>query len=251
MNTSPLSPSMTVLDFSKRKKNHQKISMVTCYDSTFARIVGTTGVDCVLVGDSCAMVMYGEQTTLSATVGAISRHTAAVRKGLPSKFIVADMPFLSYREGTNRAIRAAGALVRSGADAVKLEGLSGNEKTIAKIVESGIPVMGHLGLTPQSYHSLGGYRVQGRDAEGAEKIRSDALLLQELGAFALVLECVPENLAGEIAGSLAIPVIGIGAGRLVDGQVLVLQDLLGLSSFKPRFARRYLDGGIHRLARFG
>lgn len=248
MNTSSLSPSgarkaaMTALDFPKRKKNNQKIAMVTCYDSTFAKIVGATDVDCVLVGDSCAMVTYGEGTTIRSNVATIARHTEAVRKGLPEGFIVADLPFLSYRKGLIRAVEAAGTLIRAGANAVKLEGLDGNERAIAHFVESGIPVMGHLGLTPQSYHALGGYRVQGRGEGAAGKIKADALRLQELGCFSLVLECVPEPLGGDVSRSLGIPVIGIGSGREVDGQVLVLQDLLGLSGFKPRFARRYLEG---------
>ena len=216
--------------------------MVTCYDASFARILAKTAVDCVLVGDSCAMVMYGESTTIPATVAMIARHTAAVRKGLPGKFIVADMPFLSCRKGTGAAVESAGLLIRSGADAVKLEGLSGNERAVSHIVGSGIPVMGHLGLTPQFYHSLGGYRVQGKDADAAKRLLDDALGLQDLGAFSIVLECVPESVGSEIAAALSIPVIGIGAGRQVDGQVLVLHDLLGLSGFRPTFARRYIDG---------
>ena len=233
---------MTAPDFPKWKKNNRKISMVTCYDATFAALIGKTAVDCVLVGDSCAMVVYGEKTTIPATMETMIRHTEAVRNGLPDAFIVADMPFLSFRKGSSRAIESAGSLIRAGADAIKLEGVSGNERTIAHLVGSGIPVMGHLGLTPQFYHSLGGYKVQGRDSGAALKLKADALCLEETGCFALVLECVPESLAGEISRSLSIPVIGIGAGREVDGQVLVLHDRLGLTGFNPRFARRYLDG---------
>lgn len=233
---------MTVLDFSKRKQNNQKISMVTCYDATFAHLIGKTAIDCILIGDSCAMIVYGEKTTIPMKTPALARHTAAVRNGAPEKFIVADMPFLSFREGKKHAVQAAGILIRAGADAVKLEGCDGNEKIITHLVESGIPVMGHLGLTPQFYHSLGGYKIQGRNAAAAEKIKSQAARLQEAGCFSLVLECVPEQLAAEIAQALSIPVIGIGAGRHVDGQVLVLHDLLGLTEFKPTFVHHYLDG---------
>lgn len=233
---------MTAPDFPKRKKANQKISMVTCYDATFAKIIASTKIDSVLVGDSCEMVVYGETTTIPASVEMMARHTAAVRKGLPEKFIVADMPFLSFRMGIAHAVESAGDLIRAGADAVKIEGCSGNEKIISHLVESGIPVMGHLGLTPQFYHSLGGYKVQGRNAEAAKILTEQSLCLQGLGCFSLVLECVPESLGGEISRSLDIPVIGIGAGRQVDGQVLVLHDLLGLTDFKPTFVHRYIDG---------
>ena len=192
---------MTAPDFSKWKKKNRKISMVTCYDATFAALIADTGIDCVLVGDSCAMVVYGEKTTIPATMETMIRHTEAVRKGLPDAFIVADMPFLSFRKGVSRAVEAAGSLIRAGADSVKLEGAAGNERMIARLVGSGIPVMGHLGLTPQFYHSLGGYKVQGRDGDAAMKLRSDALRLEAAGCFSLVLECVPESLSGEISRS--------------------------------------------------
>ncbi len=233
---------MTILDFPLRKKNNQKISMLTCYDATFAAILGSTSLDCLLVGDSCAMVVYGEQTTLPATLSMMVRHTAAVRRAAGDTFITADMPFLSYRQGRSRAARAAGELLRAGANAVKLEGLTGNELVIEHLVHSGIPVMGHLGLTPQFYHSLGGWRVQGRDQASAEALMEQAQRLQLSGCFALVLECVPEALAAAITSALDIPVIGIGAGRAVDGQVLVLHDLLGFTSLKTSYARQYLDG---------
>jgi 3-methyl-2-oxobutanoate hydroxymethyltransferase len=216
--------------------------MITCYDATFARILAKTAIDCVLVGDSCAMVVYGEKTTIPATVAMIAHHVHAVRKGLPQVFLIADMPFLSHRKGIPSAVEAAGELMQAGADAIKLEGLDGHEEVIAHLVRSGIPVMGHLGLTPQSYHTLGGYKVQGRGTSAAEQLKIQAQELERLGCFSIVLECIPETLGGEIARSLAIPVIGIGAGREVDGQVLVLHDLLGLTEFKTTFVRRYMEG---------
>jgi 3-methyl-2-oxobutanoate hydroxymethyltransferase len=233
---------MTILDFPLRKSRGQRITMTTCYDASLARIISTTPIDCVLVGDSCAMVIHGHDTTLRATVRMLASHTRAVRAGAPASFIIADMPFLSVRRGIHHAIEAAGSLVRAGANAVKIEGIAGNEETVSFLVESGIPVMGHLGLTPQFYHSLGGWRVQGRTEEAAAKLAEQARAFQNVGAFSLVLECVPENLATSIAKALEIPVIGIGAGRHVDGQVLVLHDLLGLSAHRPGFARSYIDG---------
>ncbi len=233
---------MTLPEFRERKRTNRKISMTTCYDASFAAILGKTPVDCLLVGDSLAMVVYGERTTIPATVAQMAAHARAVRAGAQKKFLVADMPFLSVRAGLADTVKAAGELVRAGADAVKIEGISGNETAVRHLVESGIPVMGHLGLMPQFYHAMGGWKVQGREDNGANRILADARAFQEAGAFALVLECVPEPLAAKIAGELEIPVIGIGAGRFVDGQVLVLHDLLGLSRRDSTFARRYLDG---------
>jgi 3-methyl-2-oxobutanoate hydroxymethyltransferase len=170
-------------------------------------------------------------------------HTRAVRRGAPDSFIVADLPFLSHRLGAESAVRDAGELMRAGANAVKLEGLTGHEDVVGRIVGSGIPVMGHLGLTPQSVHQLGGHTLQARSAAAAGQLRLDALRLQELGAFSLVLECVPEAVAGGVKEALAIPTIGIGAGGRTSGQILVVTDLLGMDpGFRPRFARQYLDG---------
>jgi len=237
---------LTAPDFAKRKKSNCKISMITCYDAAFAQIIAHTPVDCVLVGDSCAMIVHGEKTTIPATVDMMITHTRSVRTGLQAaglaKFIVADMPFLSFRAGIPVAIEAAGALMRAGADAVKLEGVDGHEDVVHNLVQSGIPVMGHLGLTPQSFHTLGGHKVQGRNNSSAEVLKAQALKLEQLGCFALVLECIPEKLGGEIARQLSIPVIGIGAGREVDGQVLVLHDMLGLTGFTATFVHRYIDG---------
>jgi len=233
----------SILDFQQRKNQQKKISMVTCYDSTFAKILNQTDIDCLLIGDSLAMVMHGHTSTLNASVEMMALHTAAVVRGAPSKFIVADLPFLSYRKGLTENMNAVEALMKAGAHSVKLEGAEGHLGLVHHIVQSGVPVMGHLGLTPQSIHMLGGFKVQGREKAAQEKIKQDALALQEAGCFSLVLECVPSVLAAEITKSLDIPVIGIGAGSQVDGQVLVLQDLLGLSTgFSPKFLKKYLDG---------
>jgi 3-methyl-2-oxobutanoate hydroxymethyltransferase len=237
-------PLATVHDFARFKAEHRKISMVTAYDSWSARLVADSDVDAILVGDSAAMVMHGHSTTVGATIGMLSLHTEAVAREANKKFVVADMPFLSYRKGIAAAVRAAGSLLRAGAHAVKLEGVAGHERVIRHIVESGIPVMGHVGLTPQFVHALGGYRVQGRDASDGERILAQAHRLEELGCFAVVLECVPASLAHHITTELAIPTIGIGAGPCTDGQVLVLHDLLGVGGeHTPRFVRRYADVG--------
>lgn len=238
----------SVLDFSRARREGLPIALVTSYDAWSARLAAAAGIDCLLVGDSVAMVVHGFPDTVHATVEMMALHTAAVRRGAPDIFVVADLPFLSFRQGVAAAVEAAGALMRAGASAVKLEGVRGHEDVVAHLVGSGIPVMGHLGLTPQSVHQLGGYRVQGRSAEDAARILEDARSLEALGAFSVVLECVPEQLAADITAALGIPTIGIGSGARTGGQVLVLHDLLGLQAeFKPRFARRYLEG--HELVR--
>ena len=234
---------MNILDFQACKARHEKIVMLTCYDYTSARIVQDSDVDVILVGDSAAMVMHGYGTTIPADVEMMCRHIESVARGTKNKFIVGDMPFLSFRQSLTDNMRAVASVMKAGAHAVKLEGIEGNTETIAHIVKSGVPVMGHLGLTPQSVNQLGGYRVQGRGDRAAKILREEALACEQAGCFALVLECVPDELAAEITASLSIPTIGIGAGAGTDGQVLVMQDLLGLSSdFKPKFVRRYLDG---------
>ena len=230
------------MDFPKRKAEKSRISMVTCYDYTLARLVNGSNVDCVLVGDSLANVMHGEETTIPATVELMALHTRAVHRGLPDKFLVADMPFLSTRLGVERGTEAAGKLIAAGADSVKIEGADGNLALIAHLVESGIPVMGHLGLTPQFFHAMGGYKVQGRSEEAQKKLVADAVAMERAGCFAVVAECVPAPAAKAMAEAVAIPVIGIGGGADVDGQVLVLHDLLGLTSFKPKFVRHFLQG---------
>jgi 3-methyl-2-oxobutanoate hydroxymethyltransferase len=222
--------------------------MVAAYDALMARLVAASSVDAILVGDSVAMVAHGFPSTVHATVEMMCTHVASVRRGAPELLLVADLPFLSVRRGLAAATDAAGALMQAGATAVKLEGVAGHEDVIAQLVGSGIPVMGHLGLTPQSVNVLGGYRVQGREPSEGERLRQEARQLEEAGAFAFVLECVPEALAATITAERTIPSIGIGAGGGTAGQVLVLADLLGLDArFQPRFARRYVEG--HALVR--
>jgi 3-methyl-2-oxobutanoate hydroxymethyltransferase len=234
---------MNVLDFQSCKERGEKIVMLTCYDYTSARIVQDSDVDVILVGDSAAMVMHGYETTIPADIEMMCQHIESVSRGTKNKFIVGDMPFLSFRQLLTDNMRAVASVMKAGAHAVKLEGIEGNVETIKHIVKSGVPVMGHLGLTPQSVNQLGGYRVQGRGDRAAEILREEALACEQAGCFAIVLECVPDDLAAEITASLSIPTIGIGAGARTDGQVLVMQDLLGLSSdFKPKFVRKYLDG---------
>ena len=233
----------SILDFARAKREERPIVMLAAYDALMARLIAASEVDAILVGDSVAMVVHGFPSTIHATVEMMCVHTAAVRRGAPAMMVIADMPFLSVRQGRDEAVRAAGALMQAGATAVKIEGVAGHEEIIAHLIESGIPVMGHLGLTPQSVHQLGGHRLQGRTPEAAAQLKSDAEILEKLGAFALVLECVPAATAAKISGALTIPAIGIGAGPDTDGQVLVLADLLGLDAeFRPRFARRYLEG---------
>lgn len=234
---------MNRLDFEKAKRENRKISMITAYDCWTARIVEQSPIDCVLVGDSVSMVVHGHPSTVHATTEMMVAHTAAVARGLKSKFLVGDMPFLSYRQGIAPALSAVDALMKAGAQAVKLEGVWGHEDVIDQIVRSGVPVMAHIGLTPQSVHQLGGFRVQGREKEAADDLMRQAIRLQELGCFSLVLECLPSALAREITQALRIPTIGIGAGPDVDGQVLVMQDMLGMNQgFKPKFLRRYMNG---------
>jgi 3-methyl-2-oxobutanoate hydroxymethyltransferase len=237
---------MNIFDFAKKKQSREKISLITCYDYTSARILAESSVDCLLVGDSVAMTMHGFKDTLSATIEMMRFHTEAVSRGAGKKFIVSDLPFLSYRKSFSKNISAAEVLIKAGAHAVKLEGAAGNLKLIKHLTESGIPVMGHLGLTPQSIHTLGGYKVQGKTHESAVQLKKDALALQEAGCFSLVLECVPNSLAKDITDSLSIPTIGIGAGPSTDGQVLVFQDLLGLNlDFQPKFVKQFSNGREH------
>lgn len=233
----------SIKDFSLARKEARAIVMATAYDTLMARVIAASEVDAILVGDSVAMVVHGHPSTVHATLEMMCLHTAAARRGAPELLIVADLPFLSSRRGVQVAVEAAGALLQAGASAVKLEGIQGHEDVVAHLVGSGIPVMGHVGLTPQAIHHFGGYRVQGRTADEASRLREEAASLQAHGAFSVVLECVPSGLAQEITAALTIPTIGIGAGAGTSGQVLVLTDLLGLDpTFRPRFARRYFDG---------
>jgi 3-methyl-2-oxobutanoate hydroxymethyltransferase len=216
--------------------------MVTCYDFTFARLLAKSPVDGILVGDSAAMVIHGHETTLTATIEMMQFHVAAVARGAGDKLVVADMPFLTFRKGVAAAMEAAHVLMSAGAHALKLEGVAGHEDVIERLVGSGIPVMGHVGLQPQSVKAYGGFKPQGREEASASEIARNAAALEGLGAFAVVIECVPAALAGQITRALTIPTIGIGAGAACDGQILVLQDLLGMnSSFRPRFARPFCN----------
>jgi len=234
---------MKIQDFKEYKKLQRKISMITCYDYWSATMIDKSDIDLILVGDSAAMVMHGHNSTLNADIPMMSAHVAAVAKGAPNKFIVGDMPFLSFRKGISEGVDAAGALMKAGAHSVKLEGARGHLDLVHHLVESGIPVMGHLGLTPQSIHQLGGFKVQGRMPDEFQQILEDAHALEKAGCFSIVLECVPSALAAEVTLQLSIPTIGIGAGSKTDGQVLVLQDMLGMNEkFQPKFLRRYLDG---------
>ena len=234
---------MNTYDFQFMKENNKKISMITCYDYWSACIISQSQIDCILVGDSLAMVMYGYSTTLSATVPMMAQHIQAVVKGAPNKFLIGDMPFCSYRKDLTASMTSIEKLMQSGANAIKLEGADGNLKLIHHIIKSGIPVIGHLGLTPQSIHAIGGFKVQGKNQSAADKLKKDAKALADAGCFALVLECVPSNLAKEITNSIVIPTIGIGAGPHTSGQVLVLQDLLGMNSqFKPKYLKKFLNG---------
>lgn len=233
----------SILEFAAAKTAGRKLVIVTAYDAWSARLLADAPVDALLVGDSAMMVVHGERDTLGATTELMALHTRSVARGAPGKLIVADMPFLAARKGSVHALDCATELLRAGAHAVKIEGIRGHGDVITHLVESGIPVMGHLGLTPQTVHTLGGFTVQARLEAAAAQLRIDAAALQAAGCFALVLECIPQELARTISGELRIPTIGIGAGPGCDGQVLVLHDLLGFNpSFRPRFVRRFADG---------
>ncbi len=232
----------TVLEFKQMKMKGEKIAMVTVYDYTMARIFSETAIDCLLVGDSLAMVIHGFDSTVNATNQFMINHTSAVSRGAPHKFIIADMPFLSCRKGRKTAMKTVDALIKAGASAVKIEGVRGNQEIISHIVESGVPVMGHLGLMPQFVHSLGGHRVQGNDEAKAKVVFEQALEIEHLGCFAVVLECLPHELTTQISRKLTIPTIGIGAGSGVDGQVLVAHDMFGLTDMRPKFLKHYLNG---------
>lgn len=233
----------TVLDLAAMKAGSQKIAMVTAYDYTMARLVDAAGVDMVLVGDSLGMVVQGQADTLGVTLDDMVYHGRCVNRGLRSAHLTLDMPFMSYQVSPGQALESAGRLVKeAGAQSVKLEGGARVCPAIDMITGAGIPVVGHLGLTPQSVHALGGFRVQGQSDEAAARLIDDARAIQAAGAFCLVLEMVPAELAAEVTTLLDIPTIGIGAGAECDGQVLVCNDLLGLdSSFKPRFVRRFAE----------
>ena len=236
---------VTTLDLRKMKRDGQKISMLTSYDATFARLVDTAGVDIILVGDSLGMVMQGRANTLKVTIEQMAYHGACVSRVVKRAQVVVDMPFMSYHVSVEDAVRNAGRLMQDGgAHAVKLEGGRERTEVIAALVAAQIPVMGHIGLTPQSFHVQGGFKVQGRGEAEAKRLMEDALAIQEAGAYSLVLEGIPKELAASISQALDIPTIGIGAGNGCDGQVLVVQDLLGMDeAFKPKFVKRYAEVG--------
>jgi 3-methyl-2-oxobutanoate hydroxymethyltransferase len=235
----------SVPDLAAMKAEGRRIAMLTCYDALFARLLEEAETDVLLVGDSLHQVLGGHETTLGATLDEMIYHAAAVHRGAPHTLLFVDLPFLTYQVSVEEAIRNAGRVLQeSGAHGVKLEGGRPMAATVRALVERGIPVMGHLGLTPQSVHALGGYRVQGRESDAAERLLADAAALAEAGACAIVLELIPTELARQISASLAIPTIGIGAGPGCDGQVLVLHDMLGLNdAFSPKFLKRFAGLG--------
>ena len=234
---------VTVPEIRKMKERGEKITALTAYDYSFARILDQAGIDILLVGDSLGSVIQGQENTLSVTLDDMIYHTKAVARGRQRALLVADMPFLSFQVSAEEAKRNAGRFVKeAGAEAVKLEGGMRILQTVEALVHTGIPVMGHVGLTPQSIHQFGGYKVQGKEEGAREAILQDALGLEAAGAFAVVLEGIPMNLAGEITQRLSIPTIGIGAGVNCDGQVLVVHDMLGMfDMYTPKFVKKYAD----------
>tara|TARA_B100001758_G_C18416906_1_gene620846 strand:+ start:3333 stop:4151 length:819 start_codon:yes stop_codon:yes gene_type:complete len=233
---------VTTLSLSEMKENTEKISMLTAYDFTLAKIIDTAGIDVILVGDSASNVMAGNETTLPITLDQMIYHASSVVRAVDRALVVVDMPFGSYQGNSKKALNSAIRIMKeTGGHSVKLEGGSEIIESIRRILTAGIPVMGHLGLTPQSIYKFGTYTVRAKEEEEAKKLLADAKLLEEAGCFALVLEKVPSKLAQKVAETINIPVIGIGAGNGVDGQVLVLHDMLGMThEFNPRFLRRYL-----------
>jgi 3-methyl-2-oxobutanoate hydroxymethyltransferase len=231
---------MTVPEFQQRKRDGKKIAVVTAYDALFARIIEEAGIETILVGDSLGVVVQGKKDTLSVTMDDMLYHTTLVSGAAQRAFIISDMPFLSYQVSVEDAVRNAGRLVQAGAVAVKLEGGAAVRDRVEAMTHFGIPVMGHLGMTPQSVNRYGGYKVQGKEQQTADTLISDAKGLEAAGAFAMVLEAIPAALAGKVTESVSIPTIGIGAGPHCDGQVLVLYDLLGLfDQFVPKFVKPY------------
>jgi 3-methyl-2-oxobutanoate hydroxymethyltransferase len=240
---------LTIADLRRMKGTGEKIAMVTAYDAAMARLVDDAGADAILVGDSLGMVFQGHDSTLPVTLDHMVYHTAAARRGLARSHgrahLTADMPFGSYQASPDDAVKSAVRLMaEAGAEAVKLEGGRDYAEVIRRIVRAGVPVMGHIGLTPQSVHAMGGYVVQGKDSEQAQRLLRDASALEESGCFAMVLECIPAELARSITARVRIPTIGIGAGPHCDGQVLVVNDLLGVDgAFRPKFVKRYAELG--------
>ena len=237
---------VTINTLRKMKQAGERITMLTAYDATFARLLDRAGTDVLLVGDSLGMVVQGHETTLPVTMDQMVYHCAAVKRGVQRAHLVVDMPFGSYQGTVDEAVKNAIRLVaEGGAESVKLEGGAEYSEVVQRIARAGVPVMGHIGLTPQSVHKLGGYVVQGRTEEKAQKLFADAQALEEAGCYALILEMMPSELSAEISRAVGIPVIGIGAGAGCDGQVLVIYDLLGMNpDFSPKFVKKYLDLGV-------
>ncbi|MBI5143873.1 MAG: 3-methyl-2-oxobutanoate hydroxymethyltransferase [Candidatus Omnitrophica bacterium] len=233
---------VTITDLQNKKREGKKITMLTAYDYPVARLVDEAGIDSILVGDSLGMVVLGYESTVPVTMDEMIHHSKAVRRGTRYAFLIGDMPFMSYQISKEEAVRNAGRFMKeAGCDAVKLEGGYEVLNVTAAIIDAGIPVLGHLGLTPQTISKLGGYKIQGKDAEAAKKILDQALKLEKAGCFAIVLECVPDALAKLITENLKIPTIGIGAGLYCDGQVLVTNDMVGLfDRFVPKFVKQYV-----------
>lgn len=234
---------ITTNTLQKMKASGEKISMITAYDYSFAKIFDAAGIDIILVGDSASNVMAGHETTLPITLDQMIYHACSVVRGVDRSLVVVDLPFGSYQGNSKEALNSSIRIMKeTGGHSIKLEGGSEVAESIKRIVDTGIPVMGHLGLTPQSIYKFGTYTVRAKEEAEAEKLKKDALLLQEAGCFAIVLEKIPATLAAEVSRSLSIPTIGIGAGGACDGQVLVMHDMLGINTeFKPRFLRQYLN----------
>ena len=235
----------TVLTFKQAKEEKRKLSMLTAYDYSMAKIIDESGVNGILIGDSLGMVIKGEEDTLAVTMDEIIYHTKAVKKGAKNALIVSDMPFLSYHVSIEQAVLNAGRLIKEGgANAVKLEGGANVAAQIKAIVDAQIPVMGHIGLTPQSVNAFGGFKVQGKSEAAAKQLIDDAVLIEKAGAFSIVLEGIPEKVAELITNAVSIPTIGIGAGKYCDGQILVYQDMLGMfNDFVPKFVKQYANVG--------
>lgn len=240
---------VTLPEIRRKKKDGEKIAVLTAYDASFAKIIDQAGVDIILVGDSLGMVFQGRRDTLSVTVEDMIYHSRAVARGIQRAHLVCDMPFMSYQASIDDAVRNCGKVMKQGkAESIKLEGGAEIAPLVKRLVDAGIPVMGHIGLKPTHVHLMGGYKIQGRDPQGGKKLLQDAKALEKAGAYAIVLEGIPAKLATKISKSLKIPTIGIGSGNGCDGQVLVIYDLLGLyQDIKPKFVRRYAHFGEEAL----
>lgn len=236
-----MSGNLTITEITGMKREGEKIAMLTCYDATFAAVMDSAGVDIILVGDSLGMVVQGRDTTLAVEVGDVAYHIRAVASGTRRAFLLGDLPFGSYHD-VGTAMQSARTLMAAGAHMVKLEGAGPYLEVVEYLASRSVPVCGHLGLTPQSVHQLGGFRVQAREAEAAERLKAEATALQEAGAQMLVLEAIPSDLAAAVSDTLEIAVIGIGAGPQCDGQVLVMHDMLGLGGKPPKFVRNFMEG---------